>query len=271
MEGGREREKQQCVVASCTAPTRDLASNPDTCPDWESNQWPFGLKSCAQSTELCQPGGKSFRRCSLNLLPLRKRQSAWQASLEFWGSAYSILGNSVLTHLWRGSGSCQFWMSPTSKEGSTASLGCSVTCPTAWPHSLVTTAVLGVSMVESSKPYEENRRIRVMEQGDAFCSRKLLNGKYTYMHMGKRSLERWNDFTQPRFWWSRVNLSSLLTPNPMLPITHLMEILGVVEWVHPSSQPSSNVKGETQVLGERTYLGERQLSMHACVCVERWR
>ena len=37
---GREEEgeKHQCVVASCTPPTGDLACNPGMCHDWESNQ-----------------------------------------------------------------------------------------------------------------------------------------------------------------------------------------------------------------------------------------
>ena len=34
----------------------DLACNPDMCPDWESNQQPFGSQAHAQSTELHQPG-----------------------------------------------------------------------------------------------------------------------------------------------------------------------------------------------------------------------
>ena len=33
-------------------PTGDLAHNPGMCPDWESNQLPFGSQACAQSTEL---------------------------------------------------------------------------------------------------------------------------------------------------------------------------------------------------------------------------
>ena len=45
-EKGREREregeKHRCVVASFTPPTGDLAGNPGICPDWESNQRPFG-------------------------------------------------------------------------------------------------------------------------------------------------------------------------------------------------------------------------------------
>ena len=39
-----EREKHQCVVASHVPLTGDLACNPGICPDWESNQWPFGLQ-----------------------------------------------------------------------------------------------------------------------------------------------------------------------------------------------------------------------------------
>ena len=60
-EGEREREKHQCVVASCLPPTRDLASNPDMCPEGELNWRPFGSQSGAQSTEAHQPGlGKLF-------------------------------------------------------------------------------------------------------------------------------------------------------------------------------------------------------------------
>ena len=43
-EGEREGEKDQCVVAFHVAPTRNLACNPGMCPDWESNQRPFGLQ-----------------------------------------------------------------------------------------------------------------------------------------------------------------------------------------------------------------------------------
>ena len=40
-ERGREGERgevKQCVVASCTPSTEDLACNPGMCPDWELNQ-----------------------------------------------------------------------------------------------------------------------------------------------------------------------------------------------------------------------------------------
>ena len=49
--GGRKGEKQQCVVASHTPPTGDLAYNPGMCPDWESNPQTFGSQASAQSTE----------------------------------------------------------------------------------------------------------------------------------------------------------------------------------------------------------------------------
>ena len=56
MEAKREGKKHQHVVASQVPPTRDLARNPGMCPDWESNRTPFGLQSCAQSTEPHQTG-----------------------------------------------------------------------------------------------------------------------------------------------------------------------------------------------------------------------
>ena len=52
--GGREeREKDQCMVASCTPPAGDLAHNPDMCPDWESNLrtlWFAGQHSIHRAT-----------------------------------------------------------------------------------------------------------------------------------------------------------------------------------------------------------------------------
>ena len=55
-DGEREEEKHQCVDASPTPPTGDLASNSGMCPDWELNQWPFGSQVGTQSTESHQPG-----------------------------------------------------------------------------------------------------------------------------------------------------------------------------------------------------------------------
>ena len=58
-ERGREGEKHECVVASPTPPTGDMACNPGMCPDWEWEGWPFGLQAGTQSTEPHQPGLKS--------------------------------------------------------------------------------------------------------------------------------------------------------------------------------------------------------------------
>ena len=45
-----------CGSLSHAHPTEDLAHNPGMCPDWESNQRPFGLQAGIQSTEPHQPG-----------------------------------------------------------------------------------------------------------------------------------------------------------------------------------------------------------------------
>ena len=63
-EGEKEEEKQQYVVASCAPPAGDLAHNPGMYPDWELNQWSFGLQAGAQSTEPHQPG-QQFKTCEL--------------------------------------------------------------------------------------------------------------------------------------------------------------------------------------------------------------
>ena len=55
-KGEREGEKHQCVVASHTPPTGDLAGSPGMCPDWELNQGPFGSHIGTKSTEPHQPG-----------------------------------------------------------------------------------------------------------------------------------------------------------------------------------------------------------------------
>ena len=61
---GREKERQRNIdvreihgaVASHRPAAGDLAHNPSTCPDWESNQQLFGLQAGVQSTEPHQPG-----------------------------------------------------------------------------------------------------------------------------------------------------------------------------------------------------------------------
>ena len=64
---GREKERERNIdvqeihwsVAFHMPPTGD--PNPGMCPDWESNQQPFGLQAGTQSTEPHQPG--LFKRC----------------------------------------------------------------------------------------------------------------------------------------------------------------------------------------------------------------
>ena len=57
-EGERAGEKYQYVVASHALPTGDLALNPGTYPDWESNQQAFGSQVSTHSTEPHQIGCK---------------------------------------------------------------------------------------------------------------------------------------------------------------------------------------------------------------------
>ena len=56
MEGERQEEKHQYVVASHAPPTGDLACNPGMCPDGESNWQPMGPQASAQPTKPHQPG-----------------------------------------------------------------------------------------------------------------------------------------------------------------------------------------------------------------------
>ena len=58
---GREGERERDIVwLPLTCPLLetwpDLAPNLGMCPDWESNQWPFGLQVGVQSTDPHQPG-----------------------------------------------------------------------------------------------------------------------------------------------------------------------------------------------------------------------
>ena len=59
-EGDREGEKHQCVVASHVAPTGDLVCNPGMCPDWESNQQPFGLQPALNPLSYTSQGSGLF-------------------------------------------------------------------------------------------------------------------------------------------------------------------------------------------------------------------
>ena len=65
----KERERNINVwlaLAGSPAPG-DLAYNPGMCPDWESNQSPFGLQAGAQPTEPNQPGLLSCLKKNLHL------------------------------------------------------------------------------------------------------------------------------------------------------------------------------------------------------------
>ena len=42
MERNMDVQEKDPLVASHRSPVGDLACNPDMCPDWESNQRPFG-------------------------------------------------------------------------------------------------------------------------------------------------------------------------------------------------------------------------------------
>ena len=62
-EGGRKGRSMdageiQQSVSPHTSPSEDLARNPGTCPDWDSNQRPFASQASAQPTEPHQPGPK---------------------------------------------------------------------------------------------------------------------------------------------------------------------------------------------------------------------
>ena len=57
---GRKKEREKTSMCGCLFCTPYwgpyLAHNPGMCPDWESNQRPFGLQAGTQSTEPHQPG-----------------------------------------------------------------------------------------------------------------------------------------------------------------------------------------------------------------------
>ena len=61
LEGGEGREKERERNINVWLPLAhpllgDLFCNPGMCPDWESNQRPFGSQAGTQSTEPHQPG-----------------------------------------------------------------------------------------------------------------------------------------------------------------------------------------------------------------------
>ena len=77
------------MVASHVPPTGDLAHNPGMCPDWESNQRPFGSQAGTQSTEPHQPGPnlKTFKNTTCALLCLLRGGSCCHGCVLFLGNS----------------------------------------------------------------------------------------------------------------------------------------------------------------------------------------
>ena len=57
-EKGREGERGRETLIGCLShdPNQELGPQPGMCPDWDSNQQPFGWQAGTQSTEPHQPG-----------------------------------------------------------------------------------------------------------------------------------------------------------------------------------------------------------------------
>ena len=85
-----EKGRHGCVVASRTSPTGNPTHNPGMCPDWESNQQPFGSQAGTQSTELHQPGLFSFFKKNVSV-DLRERKKHWFIRLFMHSSVASCM------------------------------------------------------------------------------------------------------------------------------------------------------------------------------------
>ena len=83
------------MVASHTTPTGDLAQNPDMCPDWESNQQPFGSQAHTQSTEPHQPGPERFN--FKGQVKMMEKVSLGCMVLVRVGGLYDIVGGGIST------------------------------------------------------------------------------------------------------------------------------------------------------------------------------
>ena len=66
-EGEREGEKHQCVVASHMPRMWDLANNPGMCPDWYSNQQPFGSQARTQMSFSQKQTKRSMKSSYVNI------------------------------------------------------------------------------------------------------------------------------------------------------------------------------------------------------------
>ena len=68
-EGEREGKKYQCMVASHTPSTGDLAHNSDMCPDWEWNWRPFGSQPVLNPLSYTSQGLILFLNVNFFYLP----------------------------------------------------------------------------------------------------------------------------------------------------------------------------------------------------------
>ena len=71
------RGKHQCVVASSSPSTGDMACNTGMCPDWELNWRHFDLQAGTQSIEPHQPG--QHKQFFLKKEPCRRSQGDSQS------------------------------------------------------------------------------------------------------------------------------------------------------------------------------------------------
>ena len=105
-EGEREGEQHQCcwLPLMCSS-TWDLARNPGMCPDWESNQKPFGSQASTQSTELHQQGPhpQIFNEWVSVKQPPTEPASHWDlGSRELWNDRDRLDNPSHLNHFTKG-------------------------------------------------------------------------------------------------------------------------------------------------------------------------
>ena len=106
----RKREKHQCVVAFHGPPTGDLAHNRGMCPDWESNQWPFGSQADTQSTEPHQPGPYIIFKSITNTREIIPHFSwLYKNTLDPW--TMWELRALIPLHSWKSA--CNFWLPQT--------------------------------------------------------------------------------------------------------------------------------------------------------------
>ena len=122
---GRERNINVWLVSCTPSPLGTWSTNPDMCPDWESNQRPFGVQAGTQATE---PGLVLFLML-YGLLKWNNHSRVLQLSLPYLGFHFLITfvrpDFSPLSHL-RAGGARQFFggsMSDFSWERR-ISLGC---------------------------------------------------------------------------------------------------------------------------------------------------